>query len=162
MVLQPARGTWVIVATVMLALLLSVAPLPMWAQWGRPEWMAMVLIYWLIALPNRVGIGVAWGCGLLLDIVEGAPLGQNCFSLAVLAYLALILYQRLRMFSPWQQAGVVFILTGLHQLLGNWVQTLYGAVAPDLLFLLPAVISGLLWPWLVVILRFCRRYFNVS
>ena len=157
-----ASGSWVIVTSMLIALLLSVIPVPLWAQWGRPEWLAMVLIYWVIALPERVGIGSAWCAGLLLDIVEGSPLGQNAFSLSLVAYVALILYQRMRMYMPWQQAAVVFVLVGVHQLIVYWVQTLMGIFSPNLLFLLPAVVSALLWPWLSVLLRFCRRYFYVN
>ncbi|MCR8921585.1 rod shape-determining protein MreD [Dasania sp. GY-MA-18] len=159
---QPANGIWVIVVSIVLALLLSIMPMPFWAQWGRPEWLAMVLIYWVIALPERVGIGIAWLSGLVLDIIEGTPLGQNAFALAVIAYVALVLYQRMRMYTPWQQAGVLFILIGVHQLIGHWVQTLIGVISPNLLFLLPALVSALLWPWLSALLRFCRRYFYVS
>lgn len=159
--LHRAQGTWVIALSLLIALLLSVVPMPLWAQWGRPEWVAMVLIYWLIALPERIGVIIAWCVGCLLDILEGAPLGQNAFALAVIAYVALILYQRLRMFTPWQQGTVVFVLIGINQLLCHWVQTLTGTLSLNLLFLLPALVSGLLWPWLAVLLRFCRRYYYV-
>ena len=81
-----ASGQWVIAASLLLALLLSVWPLPLWAQWGRPEWVAMVLIYWVLALPARVGIGVCWFTGLVLDILEGSPPGQNALALGVVAY----------------------------------------------------------------------------
>lgn len=157
-----ANGGWVIVLSILLAVLLSIVPLPFWAQWARPEWLALVLVYWTIALPNRVGIGVAWCSGLLLDIVEGNQLGQSALSLSLLAYICLVLYQRLRMYTAWQQAMVVFLLVGIHQLVGHWVQTLIGIHSPNLLFLLPALISALLWPWLSVVLRFCRRYFYVA
>lgn len=158
----PARGNTVILITFLVALLLSIMPMPLWAQWGRPEWVAMVLLYWVMALPERVGIGVAGLAGLALDIVEGAPLGQNIFALGVLTYLVLILYQRMRMFSPLQQSAVIFILVGLNQLLCHWVQTLIGTPSPNLLFLLPALISALIWPWLLIFLRFLRRYYYVS
>ncbi len=162
MVLNRARGLWVIALTLAVALWLSVLPLPVWAQWGRPELVAMVLIYWTIAVPERVGIVIAWCVGLVQDIVEGAPPGQNALALAVLAYVALLLYQRLRMYTPMQQAGVVFVLVGLNQLLCNWVQTLTGTVSPNLLFLLPALISALLWPLLSEFLRLVRRAYHVS
>ena len=160
--LNPANGRWVILLTFLVALWLSIVPLPLWAQWGRPALVAMVLIYWVIALPERVGIGVAWLVGLAQDIVEGIPLGHNAFALAVLAYLALILYQRLRMFTPVQQAAVIFVLIGLNQLLSHWVQTLTGTVSPNLLFLLPALVSALLWPFLSAFLRLVRRAYYVS
>jgi rod shape-determining protein MreD len=156
---QRTSGFWVVVLSILIALYLSIVPLPFWAQWGRPEWLALVLVYWVIALPEHVGIGVAWLSGLSLDIIESTPLGQNALAISVIAYVALILYQRMRMYTPWQQALVVFVLVGVHQLIGHWVQTLTGVISPNLLFLLPALVSALLWPWLSVILRFCRRYF---
>lgn len=162
MVLHPGSGRWVILLTLMGALLLSIVPLPLWATSGRPELVAMVILYWVIALPQRVGIGVAWAVGLLQDIVQGTPLGQHAFALSVLAYLALILYQRLRMYGPVQQAAVIFILIGMNQLLCNWVQTLTGTHSPNLLFLLPALVSALLWPLLSAFLRLLRRTYYVS
>ncbi|MEH6559036.1 MAG: rod shape-determining protein MreD [Oceanicoccus sp.] len=162
MVLNQGNGHWVIATTLLAAILLSIVPMPLWAQWGRPSIVAMVLIYWVIALPEHVGIGVAWMVGLLQDIVAGTPLGQNALALAVLAYLALILYQRLRMFTPLQQAIVVFVLIGLNQLLCHWVQTLTGTISPNLLFLLPALISALLWPVLSAFLRLLRRNYYVN
>jgi|TARA_B110000908_G_scaffold142724_1_gene171103 rod shape-determining protein MreD len=162
MVVNQGSGHWVITSTLLAAVMLSILPMPLWAQWGRPAIVAMVLIYWVIALPEHVGIGVAWTVGLLQDIVAGTPLGQNALALSVVAYLALILYQRLRMFTPVQQAVVVFVLIGLNQLLCHWIQTLTGTVSPNLLFLLPALISALLWPVLSVFLRLLRRNYYVN
>jgi rod shape-determining protein MreD len=159
--MNPANGRLVIAATLLVALLLSVIPVPLWAQWGRPAMVAMVLIYWVIALPERIGIGVAWLVGLFQDIVEGAQLGQNAIALAIITYIALILYQRMRMYTPLQQAGVIFVLIGLNQLLCHWVKTLTGTVSPNMLFLLPALVSALLWPLLSLLLRELRRAFWV-
>lgn len=162
MVVNQGSGHWIIIITLLAAVMLSILPMPLWAQWGRPAIVAMVLIYWVIALPEHIGIGVAWTVGLLQDIVVGTPLGQNALALSVVAYLALILYQRLRMFTPVQQAVVVFVLIGLNQLLCHWIQTLTGTVSPNLLFLLPALISALLWPVLSVFLRLLRRNYYVN
>jgi rod shape-determining protein MreD len=158
----PAQGRTVIFLTLVAALLLSIMPMPLWTQWARPEWVAMVLIYWVMALPERVGIGIAGLTGLALDIVEGAPLGQNMFALGVLTYLVLILYQRLRMYNALQQSAVIFVLLGLNQLLCHWVQTMVGTPSPNLLFILPALVSAMIWPWLLIFLRFLRRHYYVS
>lgn len=160
--MNPANGLPVIIISLLLAILLGVLPVPLWAQWGRPELVAMVLIYWVIALPERVGIVVAWSVGLIEDIVQGVPLGQHAFALAIVAYLSLILYQRMRMYTPLQQAGVVFVLIGINQMLCHWVQTLTGTSSPNMLFLLPALVSALLWPVLSLFLRLLRRAYYVS
>lgn len=157
-----ANGRPIIFATLAIALWLSIIPLPDWARWARPEWVAMVLIYWVIALPHRIGIGSAFVTGLVLDLVEGSPLGENAFALSIIAYLGLILYQRMRMYAGWQQAGIVFVLVGLNQLLCHWVQTLTTKVTPTMLFLLPALVSALLWPTIMLLLRKVRRQFAVT
>ena len=99
--------------------------------------------------------------GVGLDVLEGAVLGQNAFALVVVALLSLTLYQRLRVYSLWQQASVVFVLIGINQLICQWVQNLEGAGAGSLLFLLPAFSSALLWPVVLHTLRGLRRYYRV-
>ena len=152
----------VVVASFLVAALLAVVPLPEWLQWARPEWVALTLLYWCLALPHRVGIFTALLLGVLVDALEGAVLGQNAFSLTVLALCALLVYQRLRVFSLWQQCGEVFVVIGLHQLIGQWVQNLEGAGARSLLFLLPALSSALLWPVVLQVLRSVRRYYRIT
>ena len=156
------QAYWVILATFLVALVLAVLPLPHWLLWARPEWLALALIYWTIALPQRVGVLTALSLGVAMDVLEGAVLGQNGFALVVVAVLALLLYQRLRVFSLLQQAGVVFVLIGIHQLICQWVQNLEGAGAQTSLFLLPALTSALLWPVVLHILRALRRHYEVT
>lgn len=157
-----ARGYGVILLTFTLAYVLMVLPLPQWLMWARPEWAALTLVYWTIALPHRVGIFTALLLGVGLDVLEGAVIGQNAFALVLVALLALMLYQRLRVYSLPQQCGVVFVLIGINQLVCQWVQNLEGAGATSLLFLLPALSSALLWPVVLHILRGLRRYYSVS
>lgn len=152
----------VVTSSFLLAAVLAVLPLPQWLLWARPEWVALVLVYWCIALPHRFGVVTALLLGVLVDALEGAVLGQNAFSLSVLALCSLLIYQRLRVFSLWQQCGVLFLLIGLHQLIGQWVQNLEGAGARSLLFLLPAVSSALLWPGVLHLLRGLRRHYRIS
>jgi rod shape-determining protein MreD len=123
---------------------------------------ALVLVYWVVALPQRVGILSAFAVGLVVDIVEGAVLGQNALALSVVAFLALVLYQRVRLFNLWQQAGVVFMLLGINQLLVQWVQNVTSQGAQSLFFLMPALVGSLLWPGVFILLRHLRREFRVS
>jgi rod shape-determining protein MreD len=156
------RGHGVIILTFLVAYVLAVLPLPLWLQWARPEWVTLTLIYWCIALPQRVGIASALMLGVGLDVLEGSILGQNALALVVVAFLSLILYQRLRVYSLWQQAGVVFMLVGINELICQWVQNLQGLSALPRLFLLPAFSSALLWPVVLHILRGVRRHYLVS
>ena len=162
MVDQEPHGYGVILLSFIAAYVLAVLPLPQWLLWGRPEWVALTLIYWTIALPHRVGMMTGLLLGVGLDVLEGAVLGQNAFALVVVALLSMLLYQRLRVYSLWQQAGVVFVLIGINQLICQWVQSLEGAAINSQAFLLPAVSSALLWPVVLLTLRGVRRYYQVS
>jgi len=153
---------WVILLTFLAAIILALVPLPVWLQWARPEWLALVLVYWTIALPHRVGIFTGLLLGLILDVLEGAVLGQNALSFTVLAFLALILYQRMRVTNLWQQAAMIFLLVGINQLICQWIQNLQGVAAQTPLFLLPAFSSALLWPLILHLLRALRRHYQVN
>lgn len=159
---REGHGYGVVILTVLAAYILAILPLPPWLQWGRPEWVALTLIYWSIALPERVGIASGLVLGVGLDVLEGAVLGQNALALMVVVLLSLMLYQRLRVYNLGQQAGVVFILVGINQLICQWVQNIEGLGASSLLFLLPAVSSALLWPVVFHLLRGLRRHYRVN
>ena len=158
-----ARGMWVIAVSILLAVILGIIPLPEWLEVWRPEWVSLVLVYWVIALPHRVGLVLAWVVGFLLDVLEGSLLGLNAIALTLLAYVALNLYQRLRMFTPLQQCATILMLVGLQQLLIFWVHTATGQNTPrNLMFVGSALTSALVWPLVFVLLRFWRRTLHVS
>lgn len=159
---QP-RNLWVIVLSLVLAAVLAIVPLPTWLELWRPDWVALVLVYWVIALPHRIGMFSAWIVGFLLDVLEGTLLGLNAIVLTIMAYIALTLYQRLRMFTPLQQSMTILMLVGTGQLLIFWVQTATGhSTADNLVFVLSSVTSALLWPLVFVSLRYWRRSFRVN
>jgi len=159
---QRNNATWVVYLTFVVAFLLAVVPFPEWAMNYRPQWVAMVLIYWAMALPYRVGIGFAWVAGLLVDVLDGSLLGLPAVALAIIAYITLSLHQRLRMFSSLQQSAVVLAMTGLYMLMTHWMKIAADqAVTSDLFFLLGPLSSAFLWPWVFVLLRQMRRGFSV-
>ena len=85
-------STAIIALTMAAGMVLAVMPLPgsVPPELGylRPDWVVMVLIYWIIALPHRVGIVTAWGTGLIVDVLLGSLLGQHALAYIVIAYVA--------------------------------------------------------------------------
>lgn len=158
---EPPSGYWVILLTVLVAAILAVVPLGRSLAWWRPEWFLLVLVYWTIALPHRVGLVTAVAVGLFVDVIDGAPIGQHMLSLGLVVTLARLLYQRLRVFTLAQQATVIFILAGIHQLIGHWLLGVQGIRIEGFAFLLPALSSALLWPPVMLVLRGLRRGFEV-
>ena len=161
MVQVKSRNAWVIWASLIFALMLSVAPMPQFMEVGRPLWLAMFLSYWALALPHRIGLIGAWCLGLVEDLLFGSLLGLNAMILPLIIFLVLSLQRRLQMFPMWQQSLVLLVVFGLSQLVQLWLNALTGSRPPTLAFVLPALISALLWPWLFAILRGLQRRFAV-
>lgn len=157
-----ANNIWVVWLTLALALLLSVSSMPKFMEIGRPLWLALFLTYWVLALPHRVGMTTAWGIGLLADVLNGTLLGQNALILTLITFLVLTLHQRLRMFPMWQQSTVLLVVFGLAQLVQLWLNALTGSRPPTLTFVLPALVSALLWPWVCTILRGLHQRLSVN
>ncbi len=156
------RGSGIIALSFVAAFTLLMMPLPSWAQLLRPEWVAMVVIYWTMALPNRVGIGIGWFAGLIVDVIRDSLLGQHALALAVVAFLTLRLHQRIRVYPPGQQAITIFLVMVINFLIILWIRGIMGQ-APDLWqVLLPALTTAILWPGVFMVLRFLRRQFHVS
>ncbi len=156
-----AQRTWVIWFSLLLATILTLLPLPELLAPARPAWLALTLIYWVLALPERAGVGLAFVFGIILDVLQGVMLGQNALALVVVAFAAYKLHRRLRLFPLLQQALVVFVIVGLQQLILLWLGSLVGDAPPHLWFLLPAVVSALLWPWVYLLLREVRQRYRV-
>ena len=159
---QKQRGQWVIVTSFIVALMLMALPMPDWAGIWRPAWVALVLIYWCMALPERIGIMVAFTLGIFLDVLTGTLLGQNALALSVVAYITLQFYQRVRVLPLWQQGITVFGLAFIHQVLLLWINGIQGMPVSFSAYLASPLISMVLWPWIFVVLRDLRRKYLVA
>jgi rod shape-determining protein MreD len=104
------HGSWVILLTLVVALLLTLLPMPPWAAPYRPEWTLLVLLYWTIVLPHRVGIGTAWLTGLSMDTLRSTPLGEHALVFSLMAYLCLRLSRYFRVYPLWQQTLGILLL----------------------------------------------------
>ena len=152
--------------TIIAGMVLAVVPMPQLVPielgFLRPDWVALVLVYWIIALPHRVGILTAWLAGIAMDVLLGSLIGQHALSYVLIAYVALSLYQRLRMFSVWQQATVLFVLLGVNQLVGFWIESIAGLADWRFWYLLPALSGAFLWPSVFLMLRSLRRWTGMT
>ena len=155
------RTSLIIGLSILVALLLSVMPMPSPIDQARPMWLAMVLAYWVMAMPHRVGLLTAWVAGLASDVLYGQLLGQHALVMTLVAWMVLLLHQRIRRFPIWQPSMVMLPVLGIDQMLLLWLNSLSGNRPPTLLFLLPVVVSALLWPWLFSVLRVVRRRFHL-
>jgi rod shape-determining protein MreD len=156
------HGGGVIIFTFIIALLLTVIPLPDSVRYLRPDWVGLVLIYWCMALPDRVGVTTGWFAGLMVDMLTGTLLGQHALSLTMIAYLTQKFHQRLRLVPVWQQSLTVLVLLVLHQLLALWISRIIGRPGAPWFFWMPSVLGMIIWPLMHTTLRGLRRGFRVN
>ena len=159
--IQPS-GRWIIVLSLLCAFFLSEVPWPGALQRFHPDWVAMTLIYWGMAVPQRVGIGIFWMVGLLLDIARGGLLGQHALALAAVAYVVSQTYRQSRVLPLWQQTFSILLLLAIERILLFWISGVIGYPPRDWWYLAPALGGMLLWPLLFIVLRDVRRYFQVN
>lgn len=157
---RASRNGWMIWATFVVALLLSIVPFPH-VEILRPMFIALPLAYWALQLPQKVGMVTAFCLGIAQDVLYGTLLGHNALILTLITFLILSLQQRLRMFPMWQQSLVILVILGLAQLLQLWLSALTGS-RETLAVLLPALISALLWPWVSFGLRGLSRRYKIN
>lgn len=146
-----------VAATLLIAILLGILPIPHWALWARPDWLLLVLVYWVLAFPERYGIFTAAFVGLLHDFLHAGLLGKHAFAYSVVVSITLLFYKRLRLYEPWQQAGFIFLLLCLGKLVEYWLDLSTGNATGGMWSLLPVVMGALFWPSVLVTLRGMRR-----
>lgn len=151
----------VIFATFFTAYVLEILRLPSWLHILRPDWVVLVLLYWVIALPHRVGLLTACIAGMFLDVVQGDVLGQNSLALLVTTYMAYRLHMRVRAFPIWQQCGSVLMLVGIYLLVLLLLQQVLAGTAWSMSYWLSALTSALVWPLLSKLLKFLQEIYQI-
>lgn len=150
-------------ATLIAALLLTMVPMPVATEPFRPDWVAMVALYWAFAIPERFGLLMAWVAGLLFDVSQGTLLGQHALGMVIITAIALNMHQRVRVSPMAQQALFVMFLLLVKHALVLWVSGMIDR-APDNLWLYFAspLVAMIFWPIVFVILRDLRRRYYVA
>jgi len=148
-----------IAISVVVALMLTIAPLPVWAEMLRPAWVSLVVFYWVLALPERFNVGWAWLIGLLVDALTGSLLGAHAMTLAIIALIANRWHLKLRMHPQWQQSFTLALALLLNAVLLFWIGGIAGHASRPLDRFIPVIISALVWPWVYALLRRVRLRF---
>lgn len=152
--LLPASNTFI-------ALSLFCALLLNWLPWGgillalRPDFVALLLLYWCTHKPFRVGIGIAWTMGVFADVADASLFGQHALAYTVLAFGGIVLHRRMQMFDLRQQTLQVFpvlLLSYVAYAMVHW--QLNGYVAWT--YFLGSVVSALMWMPLTLLLQVVR------
>lgn len=141
--------------SLVVVLLLTMLPL------GRVPWLpdlvALVLVFWSVHQPHRIGVGVAFLLGLLVDVHQSAMLGQHALAYTLLSFFALMIHRRLVWFSLVSQAFQILPLFVMAHAIALIVRLLGGGIFPGYSLALAPVIEAALWPLVSALLLAPQR-----
>jgi len=142
-----------IVFTLLLGLAANLLPWSGLTKLLWPDFIALLLVYWVTYQPRQVGLGTAWFLGLLMDIADGVLFGQHALAYTLMVYMTQILHRRIQTLSPWQQSLYVFGLLLISLVIMLVIRLSFGARFPGPLFFASSVIGAVMWPTFSLFLR---------
>ncbi|WGE51343.1 rod shape-determining protein MreD [Actinobacillus equuli subsp. haemolyticus] len=154
---NPIFQILVLISIFMIAFVLEIMPWPIGFQGLRPNWVILVLIYWALALPNKVSVGTAFVAGIVWDLVLGSILGIHALVLSIAIYFVAKYHLILRNLSLWLQAILVMLYVVAIRFLIYFVELVLHSAEFNSQEVLGAIISGILWPWIFLLMRHIRR-----
>src|SRR3989475_616911 len=155
-ILLPVKP-WFVMLTLILGLIGNLLPMPGAALMLKPDFLALVLLYWCIQEPRLISVGIAWCVGLVMDVADATVFGQHALAYAVLAYAAEYLRRRVLRFPLWQQAAQVATLLLLCAGLVLLVRVVGGAPLPRWTYIVGPLAGALLWPMVTIVLQYPQR-----
>jgi rod shape-determining protein MreD len=143
-ILLPVRAGF-IAFTLITAFLANLLPWSGAGLWIKPDFVALVVLYWCIEQPRRVGFGAAWLLGLLMDVADGTLFGQHALAYSILAYAGLVLHRRVLGFTGTAQVVHVVVLLLMNDLIVLVIRMLAGADFPGFQYFVGSFVAGALW-----------------
>ena len=156
------QRAWVIPATFLASYVLISFPVsPQWRGY-LPDWVTLVLIYWCMAAPQRVGVGVAWLVGLGVDLLTFGLAGSHALTKTVIAFLVGRVALRVRVYPVWQQSVFILILLVIEAAILVTIGYLLSGYWSGMFSWKAMAVSLVVWPLLFLVLRRCRRWGRLS
>ena len=131
--------------------------IPLGRNPAMPDFMAVVLVFWNVHQPRKVGIGLAFMFGLMMDVHDGAILGQHALAYTLLSFFAITIHRRLRWFTVPSQAVQILPLFVAAHAVSFIVRIFAGGMLPGWELLLAPVFEALLWPVVTLLLLAPQR-----
>jgi rod shape-determining protein MreD len=138
--------------SILCAFFLEILPLPLEAMHFRPEFLLILMIYWVLVMPYRIGLGAVWLVGLVADLLHGDLLGERALLMTFIVFLVIKLHARIRLFPLQQQMLAIFLLVLLFQCIQFLIFSILGHSLPTYLYWLASLTSALCWPLLPYLL----------
>ena len=127
------------------ALILQLIRLPGFFGDNRPDFMVLALLYFAAIINIRLKIELAWLAGLVLDLLNGSPLGINALLYAAQIYIIGTQFRNFASYAVWQQAIIIGLVNILVNIIGYWLEHIIGQTYYAINFVIPGILMALLW-----------------
>ena len=147
--------------SVFIALVLTAMQLPDWLFYFWPDWIAVVVVYWALVIPQRIGPFVGFIIGTLLEVLFVRKFGVHGLGLATLAFIVNATNQQLRALSIWQQMVLIGVFIGFFKLLTGWLSGLVSGFTITTEYWYSVLGSLVIWPFAFILLEELRRLVRI-
>lgn len=138
----------------LVALILTVLPLPAWGEVVRPQFLVLTVLFWSVNAPRTGGIALGFFAGLALDVFQGPVLGEHALALSLAAYIFVREHQRIRSKPAFQQALIVFAALAVYEVVLFAIDGWTGHPVTSPLRWIHTVTGALIWPPAAAILAY--------
>jgi rod shape-determining protein MreD len=138
----------------LIALILTVLPLPRSLDVVRPAFLVLTVLYWSVYAPRAGGLAIGFFAGLMLDVFQGPVLGEHALALSLVTYVAVREHQRIRSKPAIQQALIVFPALMLYELVLFMIDGWTGHPVTSPLRWVHTLSGALIWPPAAAILSY--------
>lgn len=152
---------WAFALSCFIAFTLMLVQVPDWLAPFWPDWIPLVIVYWALIAPDRIGPIAGFIIGTMLEVLTAKTLGVISAGLVILAFLVNISYLQFRVTSRWQQVFLVILLVGIFKLINLWLEGLVGdarITAQDWYSLAGNLV---VWPFLNIVLDELRQMYRI-
>lgn len=153
---ETQRSSYTIFFVMLLfSLILEIIHFPAWLSEFRPNFTILVVIFFAVADPNRINVGIAWICGIVLDLLTGAPFGLNAMSFVTLVWVVVTQFRHFVFFERWQQILIIGLITTINNIITFWLEHVFGDNTQVSSFVYQAIANMVCWPviyWICVFL----------
>lgn len=152
-VFSDARFYWVLMTTLFFAMVLSVIPVPQLVFDLWPDWVPLLLFYWALMAPERVGAWTGLIVGILAEVIMVKSFGVYALGLASLVYFVGRIHQQIRVLPMWQQMLLVAFFVGFFKLVTGWLYGLIDGYVIRFDSYYSLIGNALVWPFLYILLQ---------
>ncbi len=146
-----------VLATLAVGLVLNLITWVEWMKYAKPDWVLLILLYWCLEIPDRIGVGCGWITGLMVDILNYSLFGQHALAKAFVAFFAVTVSGRIPGYDLWKQCVVVFFIASIDIGITVLIANLTSSTEVRLIYWQSALMSALIWPFVYVTLRLLRQ-----